>query len=59
MNNYKKYIDGQSILFVKDEILNEFTISQKCFFNERSKLIYVYVTSNNNNLKLLNNIIRL
>ena len=56
LNGYTKYTDGRNILFVKASIHNEFTISNYCFYDEVSKLAFVYVTPNCGDDVLVNNV---
>lgn len=56
INGFKKYTDGRSILFVKDEFLDEFKISMNCIYSAGLKLAFVYVTPMSNDKTLLNNV---
>lgn len=55
LNGFKKYTDNRSILFVKDSIESEFTVSKNLIFSEFSKLAFIYITPNNNDEILLDN----
>ena len=57
LNGYKKYDDTRNILFVKDEILDPFTISRNCIFNESMKLAFTYLTPNSTDYILINNLL--
>lgn len=59
LNGYAKYTDERNILFVKDEILDKFTVSNNCFFNNKIKLAFVYLTPNSKDKILINNILTL
>lgn len=59
LNGFTKYTDGRNILFVKDEILEKFTISKNCFFNKDNKLAFVYLTPNSKDVILKRNILYL
>lgn len=56
LNNYKKYTDGRNILFVKDEFIDTFNISMNCIYSEILKLAFIYITPQNKDKILLNNI---
>lgn len=57
INNYKKYNDGRNILFVKNNIFNEFIVSKNCILDKQSKLAFTYVTPNSNDKILIDNVI--
>ena len=57
LNGYKKYDDTRNVLFVKDEILDPFTISRNCIFNESTKLAFTYLTPNSTDYILINNLL--
>ena len=56
LNGYVKYTDGRNILFVKDEILDKFEVSNYILYNNNNKLAFVYLPPNNKDDILINNI---
>ena len=56
LNGYIKYTDGRNILFVKDEILDKFEISNNIFYSTANKLAFIYLTPNSKDKVLINNI---
>lgn len=57
LNGYNKYTDGRNILFVKDEVLHSFIISNNCIFNKDLKLAFVYLTPASGDAVLIKNIL--
>lgn len=55
INGFKKYTDNRSILFVKDSIESEFTVSKNLIFSELSKLAFIYITPASNDVILKDN----
>lgn len=55
LNGYKKYEDDRNVLLVKDEIMDEFIVSQNCIFSVKNKLAFVYIIPESRDVVLLNN----
>ena len=56
LNGYKNYTDGRNILFVKDEVLDNFNISMNCIYAQSLKLAFVYVVPLCKDITLINNV---
>lgn len=58
LNGYKKYDDGRNLLFVENNILNNFTIDKDNMIigSEEMKLIFTYIIPNTNNMNQVNKI---
>ena len=59
LNGFKKYTDNRNVLFIRDNLELEFTISKNLIFDDFSKLAFIYVTPASDDIILKQNFITL